>query len=643
MHLPVVRGYALSAEPACLDTCCWDVRDRFMADPQLESVPVLAEDGGITAMLYRHAYIDLMSSQFGHALFRRRPVSRLQNQPVFTTDFLTCQADDTVPAVAGSMQQHAGDRGTTAVVVLDGSNYQGILTHGGVLRAMLDLARSQQESVQLLMDHLPLGVLSVDAALVVDPVYSATTSRMLGTDRIPGQELDALLQLDERRQGQLRDFLDMLRTGMLDPVDLEPLNPLLGFDFQRTVEQRYLRMQFFQMAGSEQAGERVLGVLEDITVQHATELELARKQEENAQLRAIAEDPDLFRDFISETRAILTRVGPLIAELADCDQGERREQLIHAIFRGVHTIKGGSSSLKLGEVTQIAGGMEDALSPLREHPEDAEFDELLPMLQDGLQRLAQALDRVCAISRKLLGDEVEDPDDPLLHIHLLEIHKLMAEAQRLSQQLNDERCCHFVGRLAELRHIPARKAFARAIKLVPGVAERLGKEVDFRMLGSDEGVDCRYARELTAALVHLLRNAIDHGLEDADLRLQRGKSATGSLTLSVSQIEDKLLVQVRDDGAGLDLDQIRARGIELGLLDTERELNQDQAMELLFAPGFTTAGQISDISGRGVGLDAVKDAVVDGLGGKIEIDSQPGKGCCFRLIVPQQQFTVTVV
>src|SRR5262249_9577528 len=136
-------------------------------------------------------------------------------------------------------------------------------------------------------------------------------------------------------------------------------------------------------------------------------------------------------------------------------------------------------------------------------------------------------------------------------------------------------------------------------------------------------------------LTHLVRNAVDHGLETGAQRVAVGKSARGLLVLSARRERDKVLVEASDDGAGFDGARLRRRAIDMGLLSSEKvaELTEQQSYELAFLPGLSTRAEATDLSGRGVGLDAVKSAV-EGLGGKIGLRSAPGKGSRFTLELP---------
>ncbi len=191
------------------------------------------------------------------------------------------------------------------------------------------------------------------------------------------------------------------------------------------------------------------------------------------------------------------------------------------------------------------------------------------------------------------------------------------------------------GRVMNARLTPFSSLTERLPRSVRELSHRLGKEVDLEVQGGEVELDRTVIDALLDPLTHLVRNAVDHGLETSALRVQAGKSPRGKLTLSARRERDKVLVDVSDDGAGFDAGQLRKRAVDMGALPSERAaaLSEQQSYELAFLPGLSTRAEATDLSGRGVGLDAVKQAV-EGLGGKMSISSVPQKGSKFTLELP---------
>ncbi|WP_299791276.1 chemotaxis protein CheA [uncultured Shewanella sp.] len=191
------------------------------------------------------------------------------------------------------------------------------------------------------------------------------------------------------------------------------------------------------------------------------------------------------------------------------------------------------------------------------------------------------------------------------------------------------------GAVMKTRMQPIKKVFGRFPRVVRDLARTLNKEIDLRMIGEDTDLDKNLVEALADPLVHLVRNSVDHGIEMPDEREASGKSRTGTITLSASQEGDHILLKIEDDGAGMDPDKLKEIAISRGVLDEDAasRMSDQDAYNLIFAPGFSTKVEISDISGRGVGMDVVKTRIAQ-LNGTIHIDSLRGKGTRLEIKVP---------
>ena len=216
----------------------------------------------------------------------------------------------------------------------------------------------------------------------------------------------------------------------------------------------------------------------------------------------------------------------------------------------------------------------------------------------------------------------------------------------LRGEFADERLGHAVGNLElvtsdlqsavmKTRMQPIKKVFGRFPRVVRDLARSLEKEVQLTTYGEDTDLDKNLVEALADPLVHLVRNAVDHGLEEPEVRANAGKERTGHIVLSAEQEGDHILLSIADDGKGMDPEALRARAVSKGLLDQEsaRRLDDGECFNLIFLPGFSTKDQISDVSGRGVGMDVVKNSI-SRLNGTIDIDSRLGGGSTIRIKVP---------
>lgn len=187
----------------------------------------------------------------------------------------------------------------------------------------------------------------------------------------------------------------------------------------------------------------------------------------------------------------------------------------------------------------------------------------------------------------------------------------------------------------QTRMQPIKKVFARFPKLTRDLARNLEKQIDLQLEGEETDLDKNLVEALADPLVHLVRNAIDHGIESPAEREAAGKPAKGTVRLAAEQEGDHILVTIEDDGKGMDPEMLRAKAVEKGVIDADKaaRLEARECFQLIFYPGFSTKQAISDISGRGVGMDVVKTRIGQ-LNGSIDIDSELGRGSRFRIRVP---------
>ncbi len=188
---------------------------------------------------------------------------------------------------------------------------------------------------------------------------------------------------------------------------------------------------------------------------------------------------------------------------------------------------------------------------------------------------------------------------------------------------------------------PIKKVFGRFPRVIRDLARSLNKEIDLEMIGEDTDLDKNLVESLADPLVHLVRNAVDHGIEKPDEREAVGKPRVGKVVLSAAQEGDHILLSIRDDGKGMDPDVLRQKAVEKGMMDVEsaERLDNRDCYNLIFQPGFSTKSEISDVSGRGVGMDVVKTRISE-LNGTVEIDSEKGKG---SLIVVKLPLTLAIL
>lgn len=339
---------------------------------------------------------------------------------------------------------------------------------------------------------------------------------------------------------------------------------------------------------------------------HTQELE-AEKFENAFRLAFVSkEDPDTLANVIksiSEIRNVVVR--PLVLE-------EDREQA-----------KIGQGETVAGAELQAAGGQETAArrGPDRRATQTVRVDvQRLEILMNLVGELVIDRTRLAEVSNNLkqrMGNDelVEMLDEISLHIG------------RVTSDLQEE--------IMKARMFPIDQVFNRFPRMVRDLAQKAGKEINFIIEGRETELDRTVIEEIGDPLIHLLRNAIDHGIEDPEERVRLGKPRYGTITLKAFHQENQIIITVQDDGRGMDPEHLRRRAVEKGLLSPEAaaRLSKREALDLIFLPGFSTSEKVTDVSGRGVGMDIVR-AHLEKINGTIDIQTTPGAGTCFTIKLP---------
>ncbi len=187
----------------------------------------------------------------------------------------------------------------------------------------------------------------------------------------------------------------------------------------------------------------------------------------------------------------------------------------------------------------------------------------------------------------------------------------------------------------KIRMVPVEQLFRRFPRLVRDVAKQCGKDVALELSGQNTDLDKGILDALAEPLMHLVRNAVDHGVEDAEERISANKPARGTVYLNAYHQGTQVVIEVRDDGRGIDLAQIRRQAVEKGIVKAAeiQRLTDSEAMNLIFEPGFSTAAEVTEVSGRGVGMDVVR-TVIDNLKGTVQVSSVKGRGTTIQLRMP---------
>jgi len=402
-----------------------------------------------------------------------------------------------------------------------------------------------------------------------------------------------------------------------------------------------------------------------------------------------AEDVELLEGFVSESEEYLRDAETALLAL---EREPNDAEAVNRVFRCFHTIKGTSAFLGLEPITQLAHRAESLLSRARDrellltgtnadlvlqavdvlnalvrgalnggaHPEAYDVvmaslsgaDTAAPQLATEPSQAPVPAETAPAAARAEQDSNGEsytrvrtDRLDQMLDIigEMVIAHTMIAEDGLMvssGHELLTRKVAHagkIVRELQDLsismRMVPMKALFQKLARVCRDAARKSGKTVDFLTDGEDTEIDRNMVDVVGDPLIHMVRNAVDHGIEMPDVRRNARKSARGMVRLRASHAGGTVVVTMEDDGRGLDRDRLAAKAIAKGLVDPDRTLSEREVHELIFAPGFSTADEVTALSGRGVGMDVVRRNI-ESLRGRIEIESQPGRGSTFTIRLP---------
>ena len=269
------------------------------------------------------------------------------------------------------------------------------------------------------------------------------------------------------------------------------------------------------------------------------------------------------------------------------------------------------------ETIESALAEQNQLKKIKEKRREEKGSASLRVASDKLDTMVDLVGELVTVQARL-----SQFSSNMDHAELLSIAE---EIERLTAELRDN--------TMSIRMMPIGTTFSKFKRLVRDLSSELGKSIDLVTEGAETELDKTVIDKLDDPLVHLIRNSIDHGIESPEVRKEKGKPETGTIRLSAAHKGAHVVITIEDDGAGLHVEAIREKAIEKDIIQRDANLTDKEIFELIFAPGFSTASAITNVSGRGVGMDVVK-RTIESLRGLIEIDSTPGKGSIITLKLP---------
>ena len=494
-------------------------------------------------------------------------------------------------------------------------------------------AAQAERQVTNILSTVREGLFLLDRQLRLSSTYSDSLRELLHRPAPEGLTMQELLGplVDAKTVSATLKYLGLLWKNKVHEELIESVNPLgeieISFANRRGgTEMRYLTFSFRRVRSAEAAGDYILGVVADVTerVLLARELEYVRAESDSQaalQSQLLRVDPEALQAFmwsadvaLRKSNAVLTATG--------IEQDDLKRK-VNAVFRELHIVKGEAAALALSSLVQRVHAIEDALSTLRQRS-SLSGNDFLPVVV-RLDELVTHLGQIRAIHertgpRPLLngrGAADEEIDEASRRTPVLERPQSLVGPKPSSSARGQQ--------FADMLRI-----------LAVHEARTLGRSVRLLTRGLVE-IPPRYVPVVKEICIQMIRNAIVHGIEPPEQRLQLGKAEEGTVQISFAADDSgEYSLTVEDDGHGLNYEQIVDRALRLDLLSPQQALTLewDSIYRLIFEPGFSTADAISEHAGRGVGLDAVNARVRD-AGGTITVSTAAGKYTLFRVLLPR--------
>ncbi|HJP83322.1 MAG TPA: chemotaxis protein CheA [Fimbriimonadaceae bacterium] len=318
---------------------------------------------------------------------------------------------------------------------------------------------------------------------------------------------------------------------------------------------------------------------------------------------------------VVESNGTLLKTLPTLPEIENEDFGDR----IQIEFSSGETDKIAE------EISKIAGVVSFEIGPLKETAKPATVPTSQIIDKPTIRVDVNRLDNLMNLVGELVTDRTRlQQSKGQVHAG---IHETVDHLERITSDLQDE--------IMKARLQPLQTVFSRVPRAVRDIAQSLGKEIDLQIMGGETEVDRSVLEVLPDPILHLLRNSIDHGIEDPAERIRLGKSVKGKVTLSAKHQGEQILIAIQDDGRGIDVDRVRTKALELKLVTpaVAQSAPEKECLTWIFEPGFSTASEVSQVSGRGVGMDVVRSNLTK-IGGSVDVESFAGKGTRFTLRLP---------
>jgi len=498
-----------------------------------------------------------------------------------------------------------------------------------------------KQKLALIENNLPVGLLLLDEHLIIIGPSSEKCKELFNNKELDGLEfIDALGINDDRDHINeiLIEYLESIKTAS----DNHPENPFEIFELKVEpsdtpeeedmssdetipIDSKWLRIRF-QWVSVTDGGikNHVLVFVQDISAAKRKEDDMLKMEQKNIHLQSVAHDPDVFCELLGTL--------PKMINLCQTDLSDQTLLSISSLFERVLTIKGVADSFgcfKLSECCDLF------IRQLETIESESSIDkDFVDSSSQHITLIKDEVNNLIGETQFLLGIDVSDVKDISLRVSSNELKNRMNEINQLS--IDSDAKTEILNHLNQLKKVQVYKGLALTLKIIPTLIEFSGKEVAFSTEENDALIDIDIATALNEPIIQIIRNIIMYGIDSHDDRFDRNKSEEATITLSVYYDEDGLIVEIADDGEGLDLDALTEHAVNKGLIlkEDSESMAEEEIMELIFMPNFYSESDELTIAGLARGMKDVVETVRQKLKGDIFVDSIHGQGNTFIIKIP---------
>jgi chemotaxis protein histidine kinase CheA len=499
-----------------------------------------------------------------------------------------------------------------------------------------------QKKYGILMSSLPIGLLIVNENLSVSAEYTDICTEIFGQSDLENKNLLDILNLTEDQRKTISDYLKLFVQTLGEPGTVNPLEildiipPATNAEEDSEMvekESRQIRIGYQMISQAEDGSAQLLVIIEDLTPIKTANEEIEKTEKKIQSLESIIVDPDLSADLIGELIYCLNTAGEILSKLFESPDNS---ELISGLSLNIHKIAGLTSGF--GE-DHIIDKAEELLSTIQQVTAKEASDDWQSICETQINELSDNISNMTEMFQELTGLEIQEKPDKKLKILGKNLSGIAENVKKLN--IGSDEKSQLMGQINELKAVSVYDGLSRTARIIQGIIDVTGESAAFSIEDSDVMMDYALAQNLNEPLIHLFMHIIKHNIDAPDDRFDRNKVEEANISVSIVEDEEGLLVEMSDDGEGLDAETVKQTIVEKGLMTQEAvdEISEDESLELIFTPGYYDA---DDNIQSGKRLDQIQKMVQDELGAEIFVDSEPGEGTTFMIKIPGETSEKTV-